>query len=43
MKSLDGLRLVTSKNWLDFGGAPAHVTLGLSLGVTAALAEVCAL
>jgi len=31
---------VTVKNWLDFGGDPAHVTLGLR--ITSVLAEVCA-
>ena len=26
-----GVWRVTSKNWLEFGGDPVHVTLGLAL------------
>ena len=31
MKFFGGVQCVTSKNWLDFGGDPDHVTSGLGL------------
>ena len=40
MKFFGRMRCVTVKNWLDFGGDPAHVTLGLR--ITSVLAAVCA-
>jgi len=31
MKFFEGEQCVTSKNWLDFGGDLAHITLGLQM------------